>query len=51
MSNNWSSNIYLSFDCPCGTDENNPDQNVYKNGKSGDEKSRIVGEEFILIQF
>ena len=42
-------NLYLSFDCPCGVDENNPDQNVYKNGKTGDELNRIVGEKFIPI--
>ena len=37
-------------------DENNPDQNVYKiakkaNSKKADEKTRVVGEDFILTHF
>ena len=48
--------LILSFKCPCGVDENNPDQNVYKiakkaNSKQGDEKTRVVGEDFILTHF
>ena len=34
---------YLSFKCPCGIDDNNPDQNVYKQSN---EKQRIVGEDW-----
>ena len=45
--------LILSFKCPCGVDENNPDQNVYKiakkaNSKKAEEKERVVGENFIL---
>ena len=47
--NNLNCNLYLSFDCPCGVDENNPDQNVYKNSKTGGELNRIVGEKLIPI--
>ena len=49
--------LILSFKCPCGVDENNPDQNVYKiakkaNGKKREEKDkRVVGENFILTHF
>ena len=48
--------LILSFKCPCGVDENNPDQNVYKiakkaNSKKADEKTRVVGEDFILTHF
>ena len=48
--------LILSFKCPCGVDENNPDQNVYKiakkaNSKKAEEKERVVGENFILTHF
>ena len=48
--------LILSFKCPCGVDENNPDQNVYKiakkaNSKKTEEKERVVGENFILTPF
>ena len=48
--------LILSFKCPCGVDENNPDQNVYKiakkaNSKKAEEKERVVGENFILTPF
>ena len=48
--------LILSFKCPCGVDENNPDQNVYKiakkaNSRQGDEGTRVVGENFILAHF